>query len=466
MVNRHFSIALRVFGLASAVLIALPVMCYCILFLINLKDDPLSPRVETLLSAKPVSTVEAAHNGYFAWIGVVGPEDQDPNAWGQRWFDAVLAVDKVSKTSLSTSGLAINKEKRKEDQGSLPCKPPNDDLARCLFGWVDANPDAAHSILQKGSVTLERADKAVSYTEYQEPWRPDYSLSSYSSPSPNGWIILSGIRFALAAKEGRHDEAMDQMAREIAFHTRQLQGDVAFADKTGATHNLSTRYRLINQYLLRHPEPAKAHADRISEMLAPLPKEVTSLEPSIALEERVIIAALLIMKENKDYKNALLDDLGGVAGSAWSRAFLLFNTTANECASAMDRWIHANGVSGSAYHDAIVDAQTNAVEQVTGFKLRNLTGHWLLATAYPSLFSFFVRRDNLLALRALVAFRVRLFERGIVDPSAIEQAIRADRDTLMHPYDENTPIFDKEKHELKFLNSTTFGDQELAIQTL
>ncbi len=452
---------LRILGWTLATIIGLPIIGYLLLLLINLQDSPLSPSVENLLNSKPPASIAANDNGYFAWVGIVGAEDQDPAIWGQRWFNEALAIDKEFRTSMSPRNFAIDKERRKPEPTikGFPCEK----IENCAFDFVEKDTDAARVILQNGHITLERGDKALAFPDYQEPWRADYSVASTISPHPNGWLALCATRFALAAKEGRHDDAINQIAREVAFHINQLRGSLAFVDKVLATHNLGARYRLLSQYIQRYPEPAKARIDKIAKIIVALPREVTSLQASLLLEERVVTTVLLATKTNKEFERELLGELGDIAGPYLAKPFFLVSVSANEFTGVMDLWIHADGLTDKAYRESIIYAQRYGAQEVASFNLRNPVGHLLLGVAYQNIFPYMLRRDDLLALRALVAFQVKLLQNSITDPAAITRAIAADKDLLTHPFYGTTPIFDKEKRVIRFANSGAFGGEELSL---
>ncbi|HZW26233.1 MAG TPA: hypothetical protein VFF26_12180 [Gallionella sp.] len=64
----------------SFAFLSMLVGAYLLLALINLKDENLNTEVQALFSALP--QIEAGVNGYFAWIGIMGPEKEDPHVWG------------------------------------------------------------------------------------------------------------------------------------------------------------------------------------------------------------------------------------------------------------------------------------------------------------------------------------------------------------------------------------------------
>lgn len=163
---------LKIVVIVLAILIVLPVAALTALIVANLHDEPLDPELTSLLSTKPPQ-IAAAENGYFAWIGVAGPESEPPHAWGYRWFAEALRADRAPFGE--TPALAINAEVRKDglQLEDFACR----EIESCLAA-VAKWPADARAVLDKGRVTLARGDLALAMPAYQEPWRPDFSFTS------------------------------------------------------------------------------------------------------------------------------------------------------------------------------------------------------------------------------------------------------------------------------------------------
>jgi hypothetical protein len=450
------SVALRVFGWILCILVAIPVVFYIALVLVNLKDDPLSPEVEKLLNARPVE-IDAQSNAYFAWIGVVGPENQDPHVWGQRWYLEALNSDKQAQTGSPPPESALAIEKRNESQ--KPTEIPCDKVEACLE-IVSGNFEAARSSIQKGRLTLERGDMALAYPVYQEPWRPDYSHASVLPFQPQALSQLRATRFALVVAEGRHDVALDLLNLEIVFHTKQMHGSTSLIDKLLAASHLRHRYLLLSQYMQRHPAEAKVRHERIAVMLAALASDVVSLQSCMQSEARLVIDTMLSIKRNKLDMLLLTSVVGdGMLSNSFvsrlsdtlARPLLLTNQTANDAASQYDAWIQLDTLKAEAYRQALTNARNNTFNRNAQiYTFRNPVGNILNNIAPPNFSKYFLRRDDLLALRGLVEFQLKLLQQGITDGDAITEAIKANQESLRHPYDGALPILDKERRRIAY----------------
>jgi hypothetical protein len=135
----------------------------------------------------------------------------------------------------------------------------------------------------------------------------------------------------------------------------------------------------------------------------------------------------------------------------FGRPLLLVNQTVNDKAARYDAWIRIDGFKGEAYRQALVDARQNLVKQpVQIFTLRNPTGNIFNNIALTDYSRYFLRRDDLLALRGLVEFQFKLLQQGITDSDAIVEALKVNQESLRHPYSGAQPIWDKEKRRLSY----------------
>jgi hypothetical protein len=437
---------LKALGIGLLVLIAIPVVLYVFFVLYNLRDDDLDPEAAKLLAATPAQ-ISAAENGYFAWMGVGGPETQPPHAWGKRWFEEVLAADKKPPGVDQQITLAIDSERRKDDLNAklVPCDKPE----VCLEE-VAARPDFARTALARGRVTLERCNAAIAFPAYQEAWRPDFSLASTFSSYPYLWRQLSATRFALAVAEERHDEALEQLGRGMAFHTRQMQGAVTLIEKLVALAYLRNDYLLLNQYLLRQPSAARQRVERIAVLLAPLPQDAASLQTVMETEWRLSARFLFNLKEQigSAFSQRTLDgdqvpSLGGRAGDELGAPLYLPKASANELYRARKAVLIRDSLPDEAYRQSIAASRRHDEDmESSGIRLalRNPVGHILVQVGAPNFDSYFLKRDDLLVLRAAAAFQLDLMRQGVTDADAIAQTIPAAG--LTHPFTGAAPTWD------------------------
>jgi hypothetical protein len=457
---------LKVIGVGVLLLIAIPVVVYAAVVLCNLRDDELDPGAAKLLAIAP-TPIPAGENGYFAWIGVVGPETEPPDAWGMRWFEEALAADKKATETDGGAILAIESEKRKDgvDAKLVPCNRPETCLAE-----VAARPELARAALVKGNVTLARRDAAIALPAYQEAWRPDFSAASSMPAYPVLWRQLSATRFALAVTENRHDEALKQLGKEMAFHTRQMQGAVTLIEKLVALGYLRNDYLLLNHYLLRHPEAAGLRAEDIAALLAPLPPDAGNMRT--VMETEWLMGARLFSFLQADITSILrrnppeeshTSPLGRWIADTLAFPLFLPNATTNEFYRQRSPLIAVDSQSGPAYRQALADVsrQRELEAKSSVFAMRNPVGHILVLVGAADFSSYFLRRDDLLVLRAAISIQFDLLRQNVTDSNAVTQAITAAG--LAHPFTGTTPTWDAAARTLTYPALRERKNQPLAI---
>ncbi|OQA32865.1 MAG: hypothetical protein BWY57_01631 [Betaproteobacteria bacterium ADurb.Bin341] len=422
-------------------LFALVFVVLLILVIVNFIDDDLNPEIQAILDEKPAQ-IAKGENGYFAWIGMAGPENEAPQAWGERLFQEVLATDKKALETQKAVELSLYKSKRQETlkRDKIPCHK----IETCLQA-VAADPKAAEEAMQQGRVTLARGDEALRFAAYQEAWRPQASLhSAMINNHFTLWTPLAATRFALKAEKGEQDEALADLGREIAFHTRQIQGAHTLIETLVAQNNLLTRYQLLSQYLAHHPQPAKARAEKIAMLLAPFPADAASLKPAMRSEVRVISRSLLHLKV------VPIDFYSGQFPELLLRPFYLPKATINQIYQWQKVLMDADDKSGDEYRRQLAEYRKllgDNNEQIP-FAVRNPVGHILNRIAMPDFGRYFLRRDNLLAMRALVAFQLDLLKSGTSQPEAIGKAIENAK--LIHPHTGDKAKWDAEKRTIGY----------------
>ena len=445
---------LRIFGWILAIIGAIPVLFYVVLVIANLNDDPLSPDVEKLLATSPPA-IDANTNGYFAWIGIQGPENEHPHAWGQRWFNATLKNDQQARATMKPVSHPLEKEIRQNEVEKTPC----DQVETCLEN-VAANQDTAREVLKNGKVTLDRSNLALLYPAYQEAWRPDASVASILPSYSGRWRVLSATRFALSVAEDRHTEALEQLGWEMAFLKRQLQGSHGLIEKMIGIAYVRNHYLLLSQYMRRHPVEAVMHGEQINAMLAALPDDAVSLKPCMQSEKRFAALTILQLKDSQQDASlsSVLGDLGDAADFMQSqlanfmlRHVFLINHTVNENAEKYDTWIRADDLKHDAYRKALADAQTHQSKRETiPFRLRNPVGYILVNVATPDFGKYYLRRDDLLALRSAVAFQLNLLRQVVIDGDKIAEVFKTEQENLRHPYSGALPVWNKDTRQLSY----------------
>ena len=438
-------------------LFALVLLLGAAVLVANWSDEPLDAELQALLSERPPQT-EPQRNGYFAWIGIMGPESAAPHAWGQRWYQEALTVDAALRSKDSSPAPASEVELRKSNwPKNGPCR-----RAETCFGDVAADPAGVRLLLENAQSTLERADTAMAYPEVQEPVRPDFAAASPMPRYPSDWLAAGAARFVLDVREGRHDMALVRLAREHHFHLAHAAGAVSLMDKAIAFGYLKRDYLLLADYLHRYPDAARDHIAAIDSILTPLPDAALSQTAVLRNEIKAVANVMLNLPKTSPDGQSL--------PAAKRMMWIVFQPHAS--ANAMYRsfvdTIAAESLTGKAYRSAIVAIRRTQMKQAKPtpvwrqLHIHNPVGRILVSIGTPSFDSYWLRRDDLRVQHAALVHRVRLLKEG--RPVSDMMALVAAPD-LVHPYTGESPHWDEQAQTLTYAASEfRKGEEALAIK--
>jgi hypothetical protein len=434
---------LRLFGYGFLAVLVVILVLVALLVLYNLEDEALHPEVARLLAVVP-SQIPAEENGYFAWIGVLGPQEVSPHAWGRRWFAEALAADREKRGPT----LAIESELREES--SALYQTPCNEIESCLDAVARRLADA-RQLLTQAKVLLKRCDSVLEYPDYQEPWRPQWSFRSAFPRYQFKCSRLQAMRFAVAVAENRDEAALGYLEKEMAFHIRQVRGAFSLIEKVVAIAHLQRDYLLLNRYFLLRADAAKRNAERLAGMLAPLDERTSGL--ATVLETELLLAARNALElpnwvslpetDDDETWNVSIGPLDEII-IEW---FYLPNATVNRYYKLFSPLFDIERLSVDAYSTAlaeIADSQAMGEDgELFMFTLRNPAGNTWLMIGDPveTMPTYFRLRDDMLALRAAVAFQYDLLSRGIRDEESIAKELATAG--LVHRYTGQAVIWDE-----------------------
>jgi hypothetical protein len=451
----------RLLGGAGVFVLLVVVALGAALVLANLKDEPLNPDIERILSESHPQ-IEPDDNGYFALIGVGGPMDKDPHEWGLAWHEAAVKLDSDGSGG---SNMLLEQESESLSLGEdVPCGK----IEHCLDAVI-ANPEVARSLLDQASDMLKRCDVSLEYRHYQEPWR---ELMSLTSPLPlygSSCRDLQSISFALSVAEHQDAAAVEYLHKLVKLHTLQMEGSVSLISKVVAMSCLMRDHKLLNQYLLLRPDESRTHALAIREMLLPISDRGRGMQEAwkheFTLVARMFLNLQELAKRAEDENNEQNTHINWY-DETLTDWFYLPNATVNEYYRGFRPLLSLEETSGEAYRELFAalesDVQDENAESRSLYQLRNPVGHILVQIGQPSFLRYLRIRDNMLALRALVAFQFKLLERGIKDSTAIAQAVSQSQ--LFHRQSGRAAIWNQADRTLLFSQGGGEGFDSLAIR--
>lgn len=453
---------IRFLGIGLAFLLVLLLAFAVTLILHNLQDDDLLPEITQLLQKRP-EQIAAADNGYFAWLGVVGPADVDPHTWGQRWYAQALKADREGVWG----PLPIESEiDTSFEKMALPfCNK----AASCLKEVADQQA-LAHETLKRYRTLIARCDSMLTYRDYQEAWRPDLTLTSWFANHPYECRRLSALRIALAVAEGRDSEAIAHLEAAIALHILQLKGSNTLLDKLVAVIHLRTDYLLLNDYLSKRPEIARTYREKINGMLAPLDDETRSMARVLETEWLLSARGTLDFEkhlsswEDDETGPGLLTEKNGITDRLTAQLLFLPKATVNETYQGHTELVELEQLTGEEYRTA-VSAIYEREKTDSGFNysylsLRNPVGKILHSIARPNMLHYLRTRDDLLALRRAVSFHHKVIQS---EPHKIEIKDALEDARLLHRFTGKQAIWDEESREVVYPCSAQLDVDEIRI---
>ena len=432
-------ILLRFFARLLISLIVLSIVLYLAILGFNLKDDELQPEVAKLLQEQP-SSVLRKENGYFAWLGIMGPADKPAHAWGFRWFQAMGDWEKETIQFSKPAEFLPADEVREEAFGNneTSCRGK---LDSCLER-VAAAAEPVRAMLAKHQITLERADQAMALPKFQEILLPNYLENAPKQPVATELNNLFASRFALTVFDGNDAQALAQLDDFVSFHLRLLDGSSSMTVKMAGITALKTAYSLISQYIERKPDAARRHLTRIQTIIGQSLTDSAKLHKAILDDQRILTRKLLSQKEmakkhvtRGDYHLWLYDTL--------RCAILLPKATANETFTIFSAWLAAEKKEGVEYRQAIalLKSRKPVEEQLKEWWANhprfwhNPLGNLMAQVGAPDYSRLFLHRDNCLAMQRLLMMQLEILqEPPPVSAETVTAMITSAGREKEHPY--------------------------------
>ncbi len=269
--------------------VALVVVAYAALIIVNFEDEVLSPAAQAFAAAA-ARKVPDDQNGYFAVQGMYfSPEGGDPHADGLKMFARAAARQRKGDYRTDPSKYYLPRPKAGElCEASAPC------LAR-----VRADRTAIEFQLAKHETLRQRIREFVRIPRYEVPYLT-YPGTFLMMGDTDFHMIrtLGGTESAYAWASGRQGEAIVLVAERIAMARRILREPNELYSVLLAAIWLRDEYRLLAEFTHDDPAAARRHYAQIEPLLRPLPDDEVRAthwvhgEFERVLEENRAIAAI------------------------------------------------------------------------------------------------------------------------------------------------------------------------------
>jgi hypothetical protein len=149
------------------------------------------------------------------------------------------------------------------------------------------------------------------YGETILPTDPIAALSIDSALVDGAGLALAEI--ALAALDGRLEDAVAELERESAYHRRAVAGSRALLARMIACGAIVRDMLMVSDLLVMHGEKLRPYRERLMRVVAPIPRQDLDLSALYEMEARLTAQMLLqyrrvILHENDAFNEGMLDE--------------------------------------------------------------------------------------------------------------------------------------------------------------
>ena len=323
----------------------------------------------------------------------------------------------------------------------------------CLSAVRDKPEEHAQSLLAWRE-DIARYESLLASTAYEEvldyPQRSESRLPDYAKAgtAQRAWLL----RAALAAREGRMEEALAAVERDIAFQRVMLVGTRTLIGRMVAAANYNRDLAFLTDLLQSSVVDMKPLAPGMAAMLASLPPAALSFDELMNTEFAVVsygLARGLV---------AGADPLEGILSWIWRRLAYKEHKTANRFYRGyVEAARHLNGPAAqvlAAANQPSAPAQMKVWDYVD-----NPMGTMLLRTAAPSFTSYALRLHDLEARIRLLGLAAQIVANDVTG-YAVTPYVSSSHARYHDPYSGKPMIWDAGRQRLFFRQGRSDNTRE------
>ena len=278
--------ALKWTGMAILLLVVLPLV---VVIAINAFDDTLDARAAAAGEPRAASVPEA-DNGYIAYLGSMASDGADSIAHGRAQLAEMRAAGRDNREAMPVT---VKRAKRPD-----LCEPAQ---VSCLAVVRDQAADVAVK-LEAYKEDMERYEKVIASRAYEEildfplrfmaRWRPDLE-------SPQRAYL---VRAALAVQDGKIEDALSAVERDIALQRVMLSGARTLDGKSTTAINYRRDLSFLMDLLQTRAAELKPFAPRLKEMLKPIAPDALRMDAALDIDFGVYKQGLKNVGQSHFYK--------------------------------------------------------------------------------------------------------------------------------------------------------------------
>lgn len=446
-VKRALLLALK-FSLS---LVAVAILGFLALVLINAFDEDLSADAQALLAPPQMGKVEDG-NGFVAFLGMQAPADQDQMAWGRKAAAAYMAQAQPGFVQSSEWKEATRGHLR-AGPGKAWCTPESRD---CLAeAKRDATPIASLLAADGNRLFLTRyrkAREAATFADVYVGANPAATIPPYGSLAYGASLALADVALKLAS--GDVEGAVAELEQEVGFHRRMIAGGRSLIAVMIGNRLLSRDLLTISELVRGDGERVAPYRARLAALARPQ-ASAAALEPALRFEAHTWTTFAhrirAILRDNGGWM--LSGDIHSPALNWAQSLFALPNQTANLVA-ATAKIEFSIAAAPAAQFDA-------KAKEIDAAKMSQLARPWYSNLRNPvgkanfedtaTFTTYAARMHDLQALERMTSLQIALAESGAGDAAAAAAFVAGEGGkTYSDPYTGKPFAFDPAKRLLSF----------------
>jgi len=418
-------------------------MIILLLLAINAMDERPSPELKALQALPQIDADPS--NGYFAFVGLNAPPDEDGFIYGTQWVDTYnaaadkAAIERANARFPITNNLTfLGDQKQLCNPSKLPCLPQAKERANI---WRKLATD--------NEILLARHRALTAYANFEESYfQPSYLSPFLNYGSPARLLMLDMI--ALDAAEDRLEPALASLEALMAFDRRALLGSRVLITGMVARSWLGQDYALLAEIVATRPKALAEQQERLERMTEPLEiSQVHAIAARLIEGEYRFISRNIPMLLNAEYRG----QDAGILGTTLARPFFQSRATMNLAARyhiALQKRIR--DFSPENFNDWI--AQVGQVEKsedtiVNSWRiLYNPVGKVGFAVGRSEYGLYILKLSDLIGVTRLARLQVDIVTAGNADGDI--PAIIAANKALYDPYTGKPMGWDAARRQLYF----------------
>lgn len=409
----RLSTALRVIKYIASFLIGMMI----VIALLNIKGEKLKPEVAAILKA-PSYQVADQNNGFFMMSYLNSQLDFDAMKDGVALFNLAEAKFYTSShTSQTKLNFNFENDAPLENFEWTRCIENNEN---CLTNLIN-NREKYQAIIDKSSVMLDRYEKLLQMTEFEEHFIPSQNYTPHLSP------LMRSFNMALAEAslyihDGKTEQGIQKLEKNNALIRLMLKNTTSLISRMVSIAALKNQTHIINQLLNSYPELAQQYAPSMRLLAHPLNTEEQQFSSVFQNERRYILFLFYMDEKNSSVGDRLHERFFNLVLPTFvhkeviiNDLFESFQTLIDNANSPVDQYDDLQVKIAEAHEKKINQSLFPYINFIS-----KKTAKILISISSPNYVNYLNRNANLNTLLQLVSTQINIQEQKIDNQQIVE----------------------------------------------